>query len=246
MVNSCYWTRLLVCILLCIANTRVRAQDTVPTSIVKENSNSESTAPLTAKKESMPEVTGKKDKPAVIVVANKIENPTNWNSWTPVAPPTNASNWIPNVFSSKFSNPVSHESVASSSPTQKSHYSKGVQKIKKPNGMDKWGIADIRSRVMEYGKMLFSQFMTGMVTGAEGHETMAKTTNSEDNEGSFDGSTLGNDAGRGLVSWISRLIGVDGKSLGEFLREYQVHVLYDLIFTFFKWIFFLYAGLLIP
>ena len=49
-----------------------------------------------------------------------------------------------------------------------------------------------------------------------------------------------------VVDWLARLIGVEGKSLGEFLREYQVHVLYDLVFTFFKWVFFLYAGLLIP
>lgn len=53
-------------------------------------------------------------------------------------------------------------------------------------------------------------------------------------------------AQRGVVDWLARLIGVQGKTLGEFLREYQVHVLYDLAFTFFKWIFFLYAGLLIP
>lgn len=54
------------------------------------------------------------------------------------------------------------------------------------------------------------------------------------------------EATRGVIDWLSRLIGVQGKTLGEFLREYQVHVLYDLAFTFFKWIFFLYAGLLIP
>lgn len=52
--------------------------------------------------------------------------------------------------------------------------------------------------------------------------------------------------GKSVVNWLSRLIGVSGKTLGEFLREYQVHVLYDLVFTFFKWIFFLYAGLVIP
>ncbi|CAL8126434.1 unnamed protein product [Orchesella dallaii] len=64
-----------------------------------------------------------------------------------------------------------------------------------------------------------------------------------------DGPNVGKperEAERGVIDWLARLIGVQGKTLGEFLREYQVHVLYDLAFTFFKWIFFLYAGLLIP
>ncbi|CAL8121590.1 unnamed protein product [Orchesella dallaii] len=46
-------------------------------------------------------------------------------------------------------------------------------------------------------------------------------------------------------SLISKLIGSGGKTLGEFIRDYEVHVLYEFVFIFFQWVFFLYVALLI-
>jgi len=110
---------------------------------------------------------------------------------------------------------------------------------------------EIQSRVVGYGKMLLSQFWAGLATGGPSshQDQKSSATNFYHDGGGPQAPAPGpgeSESGRSLVNWLSRLIGVDGKSLGEFLREYQVHVLYDLVFTFFKWIFFLYAGLLIP
>ncbi|CAG7719374.1 unnamed protein product [Allacma fusca] len=49
-----------------------------------------------------------------------------------------------------------------------------------------------------------------------------------------------------FIRWAVSLFSVEGESLAEFLRVYRVHVLYDLVFYFFKWLFFAYVALLIP
>jgi hypothetical protein len=94
---------------------------------------------------------------------------------------------------------------------------------------------------MGYGKMVM-ELMSGLKgRGLGDFLPSASSLGWSESEGGG-----GEERDAGVLSWLSRLLGVEGKSLGEFLREYQVHVLYDLAFTFFKWIFFLYAGLLIP
>lgn len=133
-------------------------------------------------------------------------------------------------------------------------------------------IENLKKQAMHFGKMLFSS-LTGTSLGPAGElarlaavaadsanwssskspvpdSEAAESHASYDNYGHSGGFSGGFETGAGLgrsaLNWLSRLIGVEGKTLGEFLREYQVHVLYDLVFIFFKWIFFVYAGLLIP
>ncbi|ODM91380.1 hypothetical protein Ocin01_15300 [Orchesella cincta] len=48
-----------------------------------------------------------------------------------------------------------------------------------------------------------------------------------------------------ILDWATAVIGAGGKTLGEFIRDYEVHVLYEFVFIFFQWAFFFYAGLLI-
>ncbi|XP_021948037.1 uncharacterized protein LOC110845828 isoform X1 [Folsomia candida] len=112
----------------------------------------------------------------------------------------------------------------------------------------------LREKALDFGSLVVNflsqevlrpQTETGKSRGARGIlSDLANNFKLERKEGEGGGGGEGGD--RGVIDWLARLIGVQGKTLGEFLREYQVHVLYDLVFTFFKWIFFLYAGLLIP
>ncbi|CAG7833339.1 unnamed protein product [Allacma fusca] len=163
-----------------------------------------------------------------------------WNSWEP-ASKTAGLNWTPVE--------ARHEETSKS---------KGMAHNQKINSRQKgrpekmsldsdFNLNDLRKKVFTYGKYLFN-FVTGSNSNL-GLRTFFPDSLSSGHEGSdrsFGGSWKREGGGRGAIDWLARLIGVEGKTLGEFLREYQVHVLYDLVFTFFKWIFFLYAGLLIP
>ena len=122
-------------------------------------------------------------------------------------------------------------------------------------------MTDLRTRALNYGRMILD-FMSGASVESVEQSMAAASANHDHEPWNGDGGPPESLHGRipvegsyehgegktgsNLLKWLSRLIGTEGKTLGEFLREYQVHVLYDLAFTFIKWVFFIYVGLLIP
>jgi len=106
----------------------------------------------------------------------------------------------------------------------------------------------LKDKAMEFGKAVLNHFMATSIASAVNPVLVRTQRSAAEGRTSrqLENEHEGLERKPRVSDWLARLIGVDGKTLGEFLREYQVHVLYDLVFTFFKWIFFLYAGLLIP